>query len=82
MATYTVLGPGGYSRPPYASFSGKPFNRVGGPFSVLGPHGYSRPPYASFAGKVASSVGPSIISMGIVTPPLDFANPGVLPECS
>jgi hypothetical protein len=54
MTLRTVLGPGGYPRPPYGSFSGKSgatgrqFTQV---FTVLGPLGVSRPPQ-SFAGKV------------------------------
>lgn len=56
MATVTVLGPGGYPRPPYGSFAGKPAaagdsKSYTQQFSVLGPGGYPRPPYASFSGK-------------------------------
>lgn len=56
--TYTVLGPNGFSRPPYGSFAGKPASSGRAytqPFTVLGPNGYSRPPYASFTGKPASA---------------------------
>lgn len=56
---YSVLGPGGYPRPPYGSFAGK-IAATGGSkvytqtFSVLGPGGYPRPPYSSarFATKI------------------------------
>ena len=56
--TVTVLGPGGYSRPPYASFAGKPFSSGDHKsfvqnFSVLGPGGYPKELYGSFAGKTA-----------------------------
>jgi hypothetical protein len=52
--TVSVLGPGGYPRPPYGSFAGKgrQFTEV---FTVLGPQGVPRPPYGSFAGKVTSA---------------------------
>jgi len=54
--TVTVLGPGGYSRPPWGSFAGKPAASTASksytqPFTVLGPGGYPRPPWGIFAGK-------------------------------
>lgn len=58
MTATTVLGPGGYSRPPYGSFAGKPpsSGRVyTQQFTVLGPNGYSRPPYGSFAGRTPAT---------------------------
>jgi hypothetical protein len=57
MTQTSVLGPQGYSRPPYGDFSGKPADTGSraGPFSTLGPGGYSRSPYASFAGKPADT---------------------------
>lgn len=58
--TTTRLGPGGYSRPPYGSFAGKPqvadskaFSRN---FTVLGLGGYSRPLWASFAGRLPAAI--------------------------
>ena len=57
----SVLGPGGYSKAPYASFSGKSPSASGGAhsgsFSVLGPGGYPRPLYGSFAGKISGTIG-------------------------
>lgn len=58
--TVSILGPGGYPRAPYGSFSGKP-SAAGGSkvytrtFSLLGAGGYPRPPYGSFAAKTAST---------------------------
>lgn len=64
MATVSVLGPGGYSRPPYGSFAGKPTSTSGpkgtGDFTVLGPSGLPRPPYAGFGGKTAAPVNVGI----------------------
>lgn len=62
MAVYSVLGPGGYPRPPYGDFGGKPAGSGGSKaytqtFSVLGPGGYPRPPYGSFAGKTPAPAG-------------------------
>ena len=58
MAVVTVLGPGGYPRPPYASFAGKvfvkPYTRT---FTVLSPGGYPRPPYGDFGQKFPKSTG-------------------------
>jgi hypothetical protein len=47
MAATTVLGPGGYPRPPYGNFAGKV--AAGVRSTVLGPGGYPRPPYATAA---------------------------------
>lgn len=59
--TKTVLGPGGYPRPPYGSFAGKPASGGrSGHFTVLGPGGYSRPPYGSFAGKPGGGGGSKV----------------------
>ena len=75
MATVTVLGPGGVSRPPYGSFAGKvEFVPGSGPhaagnITVLGPWGVSRPPYGSFAGKVEAIV---VEPEPPVAPPKDF----------
>lgn len=57
MAATTVLGPGGYPRPAYGNFSGKPTSVVAPRFTVLGLGGYPRPPWASFAGKPATKSG-------------------------
>jgi hypothetical protein len=46
---YSVLGPGGYPRPPYGAFAGKP---AGHPrVTTLSPGGYPKALYASFTGK-------------------------------
>jgi hypothetical protein len=64
MTARTVLGPHGYSRPPYGSFAGKPTfapsRTYTQTFTVLGPHAYSRPPYASFAAKQAATIAPAV----------------------
>ncbi len=60
MAVYSVLGPGGYPRPPYdTTLFGTKVPTVPGrvytqTFSVLGPQGVPRPPYSTalFATKV------------------------------
>jgi hypothetical protein len=66
-AVYSVLGPGGYPRPPYGSFAGKiaaiPGRTFTQTFSVLGPGAYPRPPYGSFAGKVASVTPPPVVGI-------------------
>lgn len=59
--TTTRPGPGGYSRPPYGSFAGKPQSSADSRtfvrnFTVLGLGGYSRPLWASFAGRLPAAV--------------------------
>ena len=67
----TILGPGGYPKPLYGSFAGKPA-AMSGHFTVLGPGGYPEPPYASFAGKTPTTgtaihANPFIATMGRLT---------------
>jgi hypothetical protein len=62
--TVSLLSPGGYPKPPYSSFAGKPAttgdNKVWTQnFSVLGPGGYPKALYGSFGGRVPSPVGTS-----------------------
>lgn len=76
MAMRTTLGPGGYPRPPYASFGGKAEGSGAGPHpaghvTTLSPGGDPRPPYSSFSGKTAADASGhpiELVMRGLNTP--------------
>jgi hypothetical protein len=51
--TYSVLGPGGYPRPPYASFAGKPVQIVTKQVGEIGvPGAWGTDPFELGAGRL------------------------------